>query len=129
MSYALLDYLLFEQFVVVRTYFFVHDFCHFSAFSLYFLLARSSGVVFLSFNARRLMVCVWAFLPCPEGEHDVALLTLLNALPCSISMSNCCDQSSYLLQMGISIDNGCARSRRPITVYHEEHGVEAVGVG
>ena len=34
-----------------------------------------------------------------------------------------------LARCRISTNTGCAGRRRPITVYHEEHGVEAVGVG
>ena len=34
-----------------------------------------------------------------------------------------------LVKCRISTDTGCVGRRRPIMVYHEEHGVEAVGVG
>ena len=122
--------LLFEQFVAVRIRFFVYDSCHSFAFSVDFLFARSSCVVFLLFNARGLMVYAWAFLSYPVGWHDVALFTLPNALECSIYMSNCCDHSVRIsVKCRISTDTECVGSRRPIKVYYEGHGVEAVGVG
>ena len=86
-------------------------------------------VVFLSFNARRLLVCVWAFFTYPVGWHDVALFLVLISLQCSISISNCCDHNVRIsVKCRIGTDTGCAGRRRPTTVYHEEQSVETVGV-
>ena len=122
--------LLFEQFVVVRIRFFVYDSCHSFVFALDFLFAHSSSVVFLVFNARGLLLCAWVFVSYPVGWHDVALFTLPSALQCSISTSNCCDRSVRIsVECRISTDTECVKRRRPILVYHEEHGVEAFSVG
>ena len=130
MSYAIFFLLLFEQFVVVRIRFFVCDSCRSFYFSFDFLLARSSCVLFLVFDARGLLVYAWTFLSYPVGWHDVALFTLLDALQCSIYMSYCCDHSVRIsIKCRISTDTECVGSRRPIKVYYEEQGVEAVGVG
>ena len=105
--------LLFEQFVAVRIRFFVYDSCHSFVFSVDFLFARSSCVVFLLFNARALLVYAWAFLSYPVGWHDVALILLLISLQCSLSISNCCDNSVRIsVKCKIGTDTGCAGRRR-----------------
>ena len=90
--------LLFEQFVVVRIRLCLWLLSLFCFFSWLFVC---------SFFVRRLsrMQCTWVagvrmdVLSYPVVWHDVALFTLLNALQCSVSMSNCCDHSVRICQM------------------------------
>ena len=69
------------------------------------------------------------FFTCPVGWHDVAFFIVLKALQCSISMSNCCDNGVRVsVKCRISTNTECAGRRRPMTVYHDKHSVETVGV-
>ena len=101
-------------------------------FFFHFLFACLRFPLFASFFFHSMHVgcwCAYRFFTCPVGWHDVAFFVLPKALQCSISMSNSCDHGVRVsVKCRISTDTGCAGRRRPMTVYHEGHSVETVGV-